>query len=146
MLYCAGVNINYEVKDLVRAIDFYNILLGERAANLYPKLAVYTIKSMLLTFTFIEYPKTMQPICGNFNLIINSDNEVFERLIQFTRHEFASNIKVNPDKFSPDNHAFGIKDPNGIFWQLSIKDKKTNTFQFFKIPRVTSVWDVLKAL
>jgi hypothetical protein len=54
MLYYAGLNIKYEVKDLARTIAFYNILIGEWAADLYPKHVTYTIKSLLLTLTYIE--------------------------------------------------------------------------------------------
>jgi hypothetical protein len=146
MLYYAGLNIKYEVKDLARTINFYNILIGEWAADLYPKHAIYTIKSLLLTLTFIEDPKTVQPVCGNFNLLLDSDKEVYEHFIQFTRNGFANTVKVDPDTFTPNNHTFSIKDPNGLIWKLSIKDKKINTFKFFNIPRVNSVWDILKPL
>jgi hypothetical protein len=146
MLYYAGLNIKYEVKDLARTIAFYNILIGEWAADLYPKHVTYTIKSLLLTLTFIEDSKTVQPVCGNFNLLLDSDKEVYERFIQFTRDGFANTVKVDPDMFTPDNHTFSIKAPNDITWKLSIRDKKINSFKLFNIPRITSVWDILKPL
>lgn len=146
MLSQASLNIRYVVKDLVHAMDFYNILLGDSATDFYEGHAVYTIKSQLLTLTFIEDPHNAQPVSGNYNLFFDSDKGVYERFMQFTRMGFGSSIKADHSKFGPDNHTFGIKDPNGIFWELSIKDKKPYTLNFFNIPRVNSVWDILKPL
>ncbi|WP_426671430.1 hypothetical protein ACPPVU_09345 [Mucilaginibacter sp. McL0603] len=146
MLHYSSFNIKYEVKDLVRTMDFYNILLGEWAADLFEGHVIYMIKNQLLTLTFIENPDMVQPVCGNYNLFFNSDKEVYERLMQFTREGFANTLKADYNSFGPDNHAFNIKDPNGITWKLSVKDKKINTFKFFNIPRLNSVWDILKPL
>ena len=140
----ATLNIKYKVKDLLRTIDFYNILLGDRATDFYPKHAVYTVKSMLLTLTFIEDFKVERPARGSFILLFNSDGEVYERFVQFTRAGFSNTLKIDQSEFGPNNHAFCIEDPNGIYWKLGIKDREINTFHFFKIPRVNSVWDILK--
>jgi uncharacterized glyoxalase superfamily protein PhnB len=141
-----SLNIKYVVKDLVRTMDFYNILLGDSATDFYEGHAIYTIEGQLLTLTFIEDPRDAQPTSCNYNLFFDSDKGIYERLMQFTRMGFASSIKADHSKFGPDNHTFSIRDPNGIFWKLNIKDKKTNTFNFFNIPRVNSVWDILKPL
>ena len=140
------LNIKYEVKDLVRTIDFYNILLGEWAADLYPKHAVYVIKNLALTLTFIENPATIQPVCGNFSLFLNSDEEVYDRFRDFTKKDFSKNIKIDPNVFMPGNHPFRIKDPNGIVWELSTGKKKKKTSKLFNIPRINSMWDILKPI
>jgi hypothetical protein len=142
----AGLNIRYYVKDIIRTMDFYNILLGDSATDFYEGHAVYTIKSQFLTLTFIEDPHTAKPICGNYNLFFSSDKEVYDRFTQFIRMGFARSLKVDQSKFGPDNHSFSVNDPNGINWKLNSKDKKINTFKFFNIPRVNSVWDILKPL
>jgi hypothetical protein len=144
MLSSASFNIKYEVKDLVRTMDFYNVLLEDSATDFYEGHAVYTIKSQL-TLTFIENPNAV-PAYGNFSLEFGSDEGVYERFTQFTRQGFARTLKADYKSFGPDNHSFSIKDPDGICWKLSIRDKKINTFKFFNIPRVTSVWDILKPL
>lgn len=146
MLQYAGLNIKYEVKDLAGTIDFYNILLGEQAADLYPGHALYNVKTSLLTLTFAENPQTVQSACGNFNLILTSDEEVYERFTKFVRAGFGRTLKADYRVFGPDNHSFSIKDPNGICWIVNIKEKKVNSFKFFNIPRLNSVWDILKPL
>ncbi|MCO5950883.1 hypothetical protein [Mucilaginibacter flavidus] len=146
MLHAATLNIEYEVKDLVRTIDFYDILFGESAADLYEGHVIYALRKQLLTITFIENPKVTVPICGNFSFLFNSDKEVYERFVQFTRAGFANTLKADYNSFGPSNHSFGITDPNGLNWKFNIKDKKINTFKFFNIPRVNSVWDILKPL
>jgi len=145
-LHPVRINIKYEVKDLVKTVDFYNILLGKWAADLYPKHAVYTIKSLMLTLTFIQNPKTVQPVCGAFNLLLDSDEEVYERYYSFAKNHFSNTLTIDPNTFTPANHAFTIKDPNGITWELGVIDKKFNSPKIFNIPRVNSVWDILKPL
>lgn len=146
MLNIAGLNIKYEVKDLVNTIEFYNILLGEWAADLYPKHAVYVIENPALTLTFMENPATDQPICGNFNLFLKTDEEVYNRFRDFTKNNFSRNIKIDPANFTPGHHAFRIKDPNGLIWELGAGEKKKKPIQLFNIPRMNSVWDILKPI
>jgi len=146
MLCIAGLNMKYEVKDLVSTIDFYNILLGEWAADLYPGHAVYTIKNPALTLTFIENPRVEQPINGNFNLLLSSDEEVYDRFRDFTQNDFSKYIKIDPNTFKPGNHPFYIKDPNGLLWELGTGEKKKITPKSFNIPRMNSVWDILKPI
>ena len=146
MLYVAGLNIKYEVKDLVSTIDFYNILLGEWAADLYPKHAVYAIRNPALTLTFIENPRADGAICGNFTLLLSSDEEVYDRFRDFTRKDFSRNIKIDPANFAPGHHAFCIKDPHGLTWELVAGKKKKEPFKLFNIPRINSMWDILKPI
>jgi uncharacterized glyoxalase superfamily protein PhnB len=146
MFHAATLNIKFEVSDLVRTIDFYNILLGESVADLYEGHAIYALRKQALTITFVENPKVTEPLCGNFSFVFNSDNDVYERFTQFTRAGFARTLKADYDCFGPENHSFGIKDPNGLFWKLNVKEKETSTFKLFNIPRVNSVWDILKPL
>lgn len=146
MLYIAGLNIKYEVKDLVSTIDFYNILLGERAADLYPEHAVYEIKNPALTLTFIENPRADQPIYGNFNLLLSSDEEVYDRFRDFSKKDFSRNIKIDLNNFTPGNHTFRIKDPNGLTWELGAGEKKKEKPRLFNIPRMNSMWDILKPI
>jgi len=137
-----GLNIQYEVKDLVRTIDFYNILFGECTADLYPNHAIYAIQN--LTLTFIENPATDQSVYGNFNLFLKSDEDVYLRFRDFIKNDFSRNIKINSANFMPGNHPFHIKDPNGLIWELGAGEKKKKTIQLFNIPRMNSVWDILK--
>ena len=146
MLNIAGLNIKYEVKDLVSTIEFYNILLGEWAADLYPKHAIYVIKNPALTLTFTENPATNQPIYGHFNLILKSDEEVYDRFRDFTKNDLSRNIKIDPANFTPGHHAFHIKDPNGLIWELGAAEKKKKPIQLFNIPRMNSMWDILKPI
>lgn len=146
MLHAAMLNIKYEVKDLVRTIDFYNILLGEWAADLYPKHAVYAINNPILTLTFIENPRAEEPVCGNFSLLLSSDEEVYDRFTDFTRKDFSRNIKIDPNNFTPGHHAFRIKDPNGLTWELGVGKKKKEPFKLLNIPRINSMWDILRPI
>lgn len=141
-----GLNIKYEVKDLVKTIDFYNVLFGELAADLYPKHAVYAIRNLALTLTFIENPATNQQVYGNFSLHLDSDEEVYDRFRDFTKKDFSKNIKIDPNVFTPGNHPFSIKDPNGIAWELRAVQKKKTAPQLFNIPRMNSMWDILKPI
>jgi hypothetical protein len=126
MFNSTRLNIQYEVKDLVRTIDFYNILFGEWVADLYPKHAVYAIKDPALTLTFTENPTTDQPVCGNFNLFLKSDEEVYNCFRDFTENDFSRNIKIDPANFTPGYHAFFIKGPNGLIWELGVGEKRKN--------------------
>jgi hypothetical protein len=146
MLHDATLNIEYEVKDLVSTIDFYDILLGESAGDLFEGHAIYALRKQLLTITFIENPKVTEPIYGNFSFLFNSDKEVYERFVQFTRAGFANTLKADYNSFGPDNHSFGIKDPNGLIWKLGTGKKKKEPFRLFNIPRINSMWDILKPL
>lgn len=143
-LELTGLNIKYEVTDLVKTIDFYNALLGESARELYKKQAAYMIQGGLLTLTFTQNLKTAQPVCGNFNLMFASDKEVFDRFREFTEKGFMNSVIIDPNIFSARNHSFSIKDPNGITWELSSVSKKTDGPKFFNFPRVNSMWDILK--
>src|SRR5471030_1170888 len=105
-----GLNINYEVTDLVRTMDFYNILFGESPGVFYKKHAAYIIKSLLLTISFTQNPKAAQPACGHFSLLFSSNEEVYIRFLSFIRKGFMNTVTINPDTFSPNNHSFTIKD------------------------------------
>ena len=141
-----SLHIKYEVRDLVRTMDFYNILLGDLPADIYEGHAMYTIIRQMLTITFIENPETVQPASGNFNLIFNSGTDLHERFTQFSRKGFPNTPKADHQSIGRGSHSFSIQDPNGICWQISIKDKKTSALKFFNFPRVNSMWDILKPL
>jgi uncharacterized glyoxalase superfamily protein PhnB len=146
MLNQASINIKYRVKDLVRTMDFYNILLGDSPADFYEGHAAYFLAKQQLILTFIEDPATAEQVYGNFGLEFRSDEDVYERFTDFTRKGFACTLKADYQSFGQENHAFSISDPNGICWQLGIKDKEVNTFKFFNFPLVNTVWDILKPL
>lgn len=146
MFQSADLNIRYRVKDLLRTMDFYNILLGNSSADIYEGHAIYFMKRQRFTLTFIEDPGTTKLVCGNFQLLFNSDDDVYERVLELTRNGFGHAIKVDHKSYSPDNHAFSVEDPNGIHWYVGIKEKNVNNFKFFNFPRVNTVWDILKPL
>lgn len=146
MLRTTGITIHYEVKDLVQTIDFYNILLGDQAGELYPGHARYTIKNPAITLTFEHNPSGKQSVCGNFDLLFYSDEDVFDRFSRFTGSAFSRRVKIDRQTFGPNNHAFHIADPDGIRWSVAVQQKKINTFRLFNIPRMTSMWDILKPI
>lgn len=141
-----GLNMEYEVKDLVQTIDFYNILFGEQAGELYPGHAVYTVKTPSITLRFRENPNTVPQGCGHFCLEYQSDDEVYQRFSRFTGSGFARKVKIDGQVFGTNNHSFSISDPDGICWKVAVKEKKIQPFKLFNIPRMTSMWDILKPI
>ena len=95
MLNYLSLNIKYRVKNLVRTMDFYNILIGDAPADFYEGHAIYFIKSQSLILTFIEDPASLEPASGNFCLEFRSDEYLYERFTQFTREGFGSVLKVD---------------------------------------------------
>jgi hypothetical protein len=139
----AQVNITYEVKDLVNTINFYNILLGEHTSDIYDHHAIYAINSPAVTLTFIENPAVAQPVTGMFSLLLPTDNDVYERFVQFVEHNFIRTIKIQSRTFNTKNHEFTITDPNGITWDLHVQLAPKRS-RLFNIPAMNSVWDILK--
>lgn len=142
----ASLNMEFEVKDLVKTIEFYNILFGEQTAELYPGHAIYTMPDLSMVMRFVQKPATEQRAVGNFSMQLKSDDDVYERFNSFAASGFSSKLKVDRQVFSHQNHAFGITDPNGLFWNISVKEIHQQSFKLFNIPRMNSMWDILRPL
>ena len=139
-----GLNIKYEIKEFVRTIDFYNILLGKEALELFDRHAIYSIQDLRLHLTFIQNPAIDTPLYGTFALQLDTDEEVYERFNLFSRNSFLHTVKIDPQKFTAKNHSFRLNDPNGLTWDITNKEKKPHPFYLFNIPPMKSSWDILK--
>jgi hypothetical protein len=95
-----GLNIKYEVKYLIRTMDFSNILFDESVAELYDKHAVYTIKNLLLTITFAQNPKATASKHGDFSLQFHTDEEIYEHFEKFLKNGSLSTVNIDPHTFS----------------------------------------------
>lgn len=142
----ARLNMEFEVKDLVKTIDFYNILFSDQRAELYSGHAIYTLSDPSIAMRFTQNPATTHKNCGNFSLQLTSDDEVYERFSGFAASAFSNKLKVDQKIFSHHNHSFSIYDPNGICWKVATKEKEEQPFKLFNIPRMNSMWDILKAI